>query len=75
MTQVTFRAMDVYGNRRPYATGTVALTLDGPADLIGDQPFAFGEYGGVGGAFVRSRPGVAGTVRVSASTRPSDADR
>jgi beta-galactosidase len=67
MTQVTFRAVDVYGNRRPYATGTVALTLDGPADLIGDQPFAFGEYGGVGGAFVRSRPGVAGTVRVSAS--------
>ncbi len=67
MTQVTFRAVDGYGHRRRYATGTVALTLDGPGDLIGDQPFGFGEYGGVGGAFVRSRPGRAGTVRVSAS--------
>jgi beta-galactosidase len=67
MTRVTFRAVDAYGNRRPHVTGTVALALTGPADLIGDNPFAFGEYGGVGGAFVRSRPGVAGTVRVTAS--------
>ena len=67
LTQVTFRAVDAYGNRRRYATGTVTLALAGPGDLIGDQPFEFGEYGGVGGVFVRSRPGQAGTVRVSAS--------
>ena len=66
-TRVTFRAVDAYGNRRPHVTGTVALALAGPADLIGDRLFAFGQYGGVGGAFVRSRPGVAGAVRVTAA--------
>ena len=67
MTRVTFRAVDAYGHRRPHVTGTVALALTGPADLIGDNPFVFGEYGGVGGAFIRSRPGIGGTVRVTAS--------
>jgi beta-galactosidase len=56
-TRVTFRALDAYGNQRPHATGVVTLTLTGPAALIGDNPFPFGEYGGVGGAFIRSRPG------------------
>jgi beta-galactosidase len=66
-TRVTFRAVDAYGHRRPHASGAVALALTGPADLIGDSPFPFGDYGGVGGAFVRSRPGTAGTVRVTVS--------
>jgi beta-galactosidase len=64
MTRVTFRAVDAYGHRRPHVLGLVTLTLAGPADLIGDQPFEFGEYGGVGGAFVRSRPGPVGTGQV-----------
>jgi beta-galactosidase len=65
-TRITFRAVDAYGNQRPYVTGTVALTLTGPATLIGDNPFPFAEYGGVGGAFIRSRPGQAGPVTVRA---------
>ena len=65
-TRVTFRALDAYGNQRPYVTGSVSLTLTGPATLIGDNPFAFGEYGGVGGAFVRSLPGRPGLVTVRA---------
>jgi beta-galactosidase len=66
-TRLTFRALDGYGNQRPRASGDVALSLTGPATLIGDNPFRFGAYGGVGGAFVRSRPGRAGLVRVTAS--------
>jgi beta-galactosidase len=65
-TRLTFRALDAYGHQRPYVTGTVALGLTGPATLVGDSPFAFGEFGGVGGAFVRSQPGRTGLVTVTA---------
>jgi beta-galactosidase len=65
-TRVTFRATDAYGNHRPNATGTVTLSLTGPAALVGQNPFAFGLYGGVGGAFVRSEPGKTGPVTVTA---------
>jgi beta-galactosidase len=47
-------------------TGNVALSITGPADLIGDSPFAFGGYGGVGGAFIRSLPARTGLVRITA---------
>jgi len=66
-TRLTFRALDAYGNQRPHVTGQVSLSLTGPAALIGDNPFEFGAYGGVGGAFVRSEPGRPGLVSVTAS--------
>jgi beta-galactosidase len=66
-TRLTFRAVDAYGNQRPYVSGDVALNLTGPATLVGDNPFAFGTYGGVGGAFARSQPGQAGLVAVTAA--------
>jgi beta-galactosidase len=47
-------------------TGDVALSVRGPAVLIGSNPFPFGESGGVGGAFLRSVPGETGTVTVTA---------
>lgn len=65
-TRVTFLAVDAYGNQRPRVRGDVRLSLAGPAVLIGDNPFSFGTYGGVGGAFVRSEPGRAGLVTVTA---------
>ncbi len=68
-TRVTFRALDAYGNQRPYVSGDVRLALTGPARLIGDNPFDFGTYGGVGGAFVRSEPGQAGPVTITARHR------
>jgi beta-galactosidase len=67
MTRFTFRALDAYGNQRPYPTGDVALTLAGPATLIAQNPFAFADYGGVGGGFIRSVAGTAGTVTVTAA--------
>ncbi len=65
-TSVTFRATDAYGNHRPHVTGDVTLTVTGPASLVGSNPFPFGTFGGVGGAFVRSVPGEAGRVTVTA---------
>jgi hypothetical protein len=55
-----------YSFLRPRAGGEVTLSLLGPARLVGDNPFDFGRYGGVGGAFVRSLPGPAGLVTVTA---------
>jgi beta-galactosidase len=66
-TRVTFRALDAYGNQRPHVTGQVSLSLTGPATFIGDNPFEFGAYGGVGGGFVRSQLGRPGLVSVTVS--------
>ncbi|HWG14385.1 MAG TPA: glycoside hydrolase family 2 TIM barrel-domain containing protein, partial [Streptosporangiaceae bacterium] len=65
-TRITVRAVDAHGNHRRGVAGNVALTVTGPAVLIGDNPFPFGAYGPVGGAFVRSLPGQTGLVAVSA---------
>ena len=35
--------------------------------LVGDNPFPFGSYGGVGNAFLRSIPGRSGAVTVTAN--------
>jgi beta-galactosidase len=65
-TRITFRAVDAYGNHRPNVTGDVALSITGPAVLVGDNPFAFSDYGGVGGAFIRSLPAQTGLVQITA---------
>ena len=65
-TSVTFRATDAHGNHRPHVTGEVTLTVAGPGGLVGSNPFAFGTFGGVGGAFVRSMPGKTGRVTITA---------
>jgi beta-galactosidase len=65
-TRLTFRALDAYGNQRRAVAGTVTLLLAGPGVLIGNNPFPFGEYGGAGGAFLRSLPGQTGLAVVTA---------
>jgi beta-galactosidase len=65
-TRITFRATDAYGNQRHRATGDVTLSLSGPGVLVGSNPFPLGRYGGAGGGFVRSLPGTAGHVTVTA---------
>ena len=66
-TRLSFRAVDRYGAPRPYVTGQVTLDLDGPAVLIGDNPFDFAAAGGVGAAWLRSLPGSPGPVTVTAT--------
>jgi beta-galactosidase len=65
-TRATFRALDAYGNQRPYVDGEVTLSLSGPAALIGQNPFQFELYGGVGGAFIRPYADARGTVTLTA---------
>lgn len=66
-TRLTFRALDSFGNQRPYVAGNVTLKLSGPATLLGGNQFAFQAYGGVGGVTIRSEAGETGTVTISAS--------
>ena len=67
MTRFTLHVVDAYGNHRPYPSGDVALALTGPADLLADNPFPLAVLGGVGGGFIRTRPGSAGQVTLTAS--------
>jgi beta-galactosidase len=66
-TRAVFRAIDAYGNQRRYASGQVTLSLSGPATLVGDNPFAFGEYGGLGAVWIRSQAGQPGDITLTAS--------
>src|SRR5262249_15874491 len=61
-TRVVLRVTDEYGAIRPYANDPIVLTLEGPADLIGDNPF--GLIGGTGAVWVRAKE-EATTVRLT----------
>jgi beta-galactosidase len=43
------------------------LTVTGPAVLVGDNPFAFADFGGVGAVWLRSIPNRPGSIRLTAS--------
>jgi len=66
-TRVAFRAVDRYGASRPFVTGSVTLSVSGPAVLVGESPFDFAAAGGAGAVWIRSLPDSAGAVVVSAS--------
>jgi beta-galactosidase len=49
---------DEFGNLLRYSTAAIALTIEGPAEIIGDNPFSL--MGGCGAVWVRAgqKPGV-----------------
>ena len=65
-TRVVFQAVDAYGAPRAYTTGSVRITVSGPAVLVGEGTFAFADVGGAAAVWVRSRAGQPGTVTVRA---------
>lgn len=66
MTRLIVRIVDQYGNRLPYTNQAVNFEIDGPADLIGENPFAL--MGGQAALYVRTRH-EAGVVTIRAITR------
>jgi beta-galactosidase len=62
-TRVVLRVTDDFDAIRPFANDPIVLTLEGPAELIGDNPF--GLIGGTGAVWVRAKE-EAGTVRLTA---------
>ncbi|HEY7047193.1 MAG TPA: glycoside hydrolase family 2 TIM barrel-domain containing protein [Jatrophihabitantaceae bacterium] len=65
-TRIAFRAVDRYGRPRPYVPGEVTLSINGPAVLIGDNPFAFADAGSAGAVWVRTIRDTPGTVTLTA---------
>jgi beta-galactosidase len=63
-TRVVLRVTDEFGAVRPYANDPIVLKLEGPAELIGDNPFAL--IGGTGALWVRAKE-QSGTVRLTAT--------
>lgn len=62
-TRIVLRVTDEYGAVRPFANTALALAIEGPGEIIGDNPFAL--FGGVGAVWVKAKE-AAGVVRFSA---------
>lgn len=62
-TRVVLMVTDEYGNIRPFATGSIALTITGPGEIIGENPFALA--GGAGAVWIKTRE-TAGEIRLTA---------
>ena len=63
-TRVVFRVTDEFNAIRPYANDPIMLTVEGPAEIVGDNPFAL--TGGTGAVWIRAK-GQAGTARLTAT--------
>lgn len=63
VTRVVLRVTDEYGNIRPFATGAVSLSLTGPGEIIGENPFSLA--GGGGAVWIRTKEAT-GTIRLEA---------
>jgi beta-galactosidase len=63
-TRVVLRVTDEYDNIRPFAGDPIVFTLEGPAAIIGDNPFSL--VGGTGAVWIRSRQ-QPGTVQLTAT--------
>jgi beta-galactosidase len=62
-TRVVLRVTDQFDAIRTYADDPIVFTLEGPAHLIGDNPFAL--IGGTGAIWIRAKE-TPGTVRLTA---------
>ena len=62
-TRLVLAVTDAYGNLRPFATGAIQLSIRGPGQIIGENPFAVS--GGAGAVWVRAQE-AAGTIRIEA---------
>ena len=63
-TRVVLRVTDEFGAIRPFANDAIKLELEGPAEIIGDNPFAL--IGGTGAIWIRAKE-QPGTVKLSAT--------
>jgi beta-galactosidase len=52
-TRIVLRVTDEFGRIRPFANDSIKLELEGPAELIGDNPFSL--IGGTGAVWVRAK--------------------
>jgi beta-galactosidase len=63
-TRVVLRVTDEFGNIRPFANDAIKFEIDGPGELIGDNPLAL--IGGTGAVWIRAKE-QPGSVRLTAT--------
>jgi beta-galactosidase len=62
-TRVVLAVMDSGGNFRPFATGAISLSVTGPGEIVGENPFSLA--GGAGAVWVKAKEG-SGTIHLEA---------
>ncbi|MCM3873914.1 MAG: beta galactosidase jelly roll domain-containing protein [Pyrinomonadaceae bacterium] len=62
-TRIVLRVADEYGAVRPFANAAIALTVEGPGEIIGENPFSL--FGGVGAVWLKTKE-AAGIIRLTA---------
>ena len=65
-TRIVFGVVDKFGTPRLFAEGEVQLQIEGPASIVGDNPFQLASSGGVGAVWVKSQPNRSGRVTLTA---------
>jgi beta-galactosidase len=63
-TRVVLKVTDEYGAVRPFANAAISLKVQGPAEIVGENPFAL--FGGVGAVWLKTKTS-AGLARLTAT--------
>lgn len=63
-TRVVMRVTDEYGAVRPLANAAITLSISGPGEIIGENPFSL--FGGVGAIWIRTKE-APGMIRLTAT--------
>jgi len=64
-TRLIFQVTDKHGALRPFVQGAVSFKINGPAAVLGDNPFQLEDSGGSGAVWIRGLPRSSGKVRVT----------
>lgn len=70
-TRVWFRVTDEHGNPKNFAVGAIRFGIQGPGEIVGDNPFAL--MGGCGAIWIRAKQ-AQGTIELTA-THPTLGER
>ena len=63
-TRVVLKVTDEYGAIRPLANAAITLSLTGPGEIIGENPFSL--FGGVGAVWIKTKQ-MAGVIKLTAT--------
>jgi beta-galactosidase len=65
-TRLVFAKVDKFGAPRALGDGEVSFKIRGPGSIVGDNPFALTDAGGMGAVWIKAASGGAGTIHVIA---------
>jgi beta-galactosidase len=66
-TRLVFKVVDKFGAERAFADGEVTFEISGPGTILGDNPFALADSGGVGAVWIKTIPNGSGQIVVNAT--------